>query len=79
MPADDGRGLQADVAFVPAPDPMTGLDRLARARRATRIVLPHQSMTGLRHRLQPSLADQLLEREPGVEVQRVGRPPKWPA
>jgi two-component system sensor histidine kinase KdpD len=71
---DDASDLGADVVRVEAPDVAAGLERVATARRATRIVLPHQALTGLRRLRERPLVDELLERLPEVEIDSVGAP-----
>ena len=45
---DDAVDLGAEVVRIEAPDVVTGLEQVARAHRATHLVLPHQEVTGLR-------------------------------
>jgi K+-sensing histidine kinase KdpD len=48
------------------------------ARRVTHLVLPHEPARGVRGRLRPSLADQVLERVPAVEVHLIASPAPRP-
>jgi two-component system sensor histidine kinase KdpD len=65
---DDAIDLGADLVRVEAPDAATGLVQIAKSRRATHLVLPHRERKGLRRLTDPSLADQLLERMPSLEL-----------
>jgi two-component system sensor histidine kinase KdpD len=69
---DDAVDLGADVARVEAADTLAGLEQVARARRATHVVVPHRHAGRLERALTPSLADRLLERLPDVEIHVVG-------
>jgi two-component system sensor histidine kinase KdpD len=69
---DDAVDLGADVARVEAADTVAGLEQIARARRATHLVLPHRPAGRLERAFTPSLADRLLERLPDVEIHVVG-------
>lgn len=69
---DDAVDLGAEVVRVTAADVLSGLDEIARARRATHVVLPHHELKGLDRLRQRSVADQLLERLPEVEILVVG-------
>jgi two-component system sensor histidine kinase KdpD len=71
---DDAVDLGADVVHVEAADILTGIEQAARSRRATHIVLPHHSASGLRRITERPLVDRLLERLPEVEVHSVGAP-----
>jgi two-component system sensor histidine kinase KdpD len=72
---DDAVDLGAEVAREEAPDVIGGLERIARARRATHVVLPHHPRAGMDRLLQRPLSELLLERIPGVEVHVVGPEP----
>jgi two-component system sensor histidine kinase KdpD len=65
---DDAVDLGADLVRVEAPDTLTGLEQVARARRATHVVLPHHELRGLRRIRERALGDQLLERLPDLEL-----------
>ncbi len=69
---DDAVDLGADIVLVEAPDVATGLERIARSRRATHVVLPHREVKGVRRFVERPLADQLLERLPELEIHVVG-------
>jgi two-component system, OmpR family, sensor histidine kinase KdpD len=64
--------LGAEVVRIDAPDVATGIEQVARVRRATHVVLPHQEITGLQRLRQRSLVDRLIERLPDLEVHVVG-------
>lgn len=65
---DDAVDLGADLVRVEAPDTLTGLEQVARARRATHVVLPYHELRGLRRIRERALGDQLLERLPDLEL-----------
>jgi two-component system sensor histidine kinase KdpD len=65
---DDAVDLGADVVRTEAPDTLTGLERIARARRATHVVLPHREIRGLRRLVDRPLGEELLERMPEIEI-----------
>ena len=69
---DDAVDLGAELVRVEAPDVVTGIERAARSRRATQIVLPHHERGSLRRLLEPPLLDQVLARLPEIEVHVVG-------
>jgi two-component system sensor histidine kinase KdpD len=69
---DDAVDLGADVVRVEASDVASGVDEVARDRRATHVVLPHHGMTGLQRLTERPLVDRILERLPNVEVHSVG-------
>lgn len=69
---DDAVDLGADVVRVEAPDVLTGLEGVARARRATHLVLPHREVAGLSRLRERPLVDRLIERLPDVEMHVVG-------
>jgi two-component system, OmpR family, sensor histidine kinase KdpD len=69
---DDAVDLGADLVRVEAPDVATGLERIARARRATHVVLPHHEVRGLKRITERSLIDRLMERLPELEVHAIG-------
>jgi two-component system, OmpR family, sensor histidine kinase KdpD len=72
---DDAIDLGADVVRVEAPDVVTGVERIARSRRVTHVVLPHREVRGVRRLVERPIADQLLERLPELEVHVVGAKP----
>ncbi len=65
---DDAIDLGADVVRVQADDEVDGLERVARARGVTHIVLPHRPGGGIRRALERSMVDRLVERLPDVEI-----------
>jgi two-component system, OmpR family, sensor histidine kinase KdpD len=64
--------LGADVVRVEAPDVATGIVQIAKARRATHVVLPHRELTGLKRLRERPLVDRLIERLPDLEIHVVG-------
>lgn len=91
QPFDRGRDLQealnaavdlgAEVVRVEAPDVVTGIEQVAKARRATHVVLPHREVTGLKRLRERPVVDRLIERLPDMEVHVVGArsAPRGPA
>lgn len=71
---NDAVDLGADIVRVEATDVLTGLEEIARARRATHVVLPHRVVTGLKRITERPLGDQLLERLPDLELHVVAAP-----
>jgi two-component system sensor histidine kinase KdpD len=69
---DDATDLGADVVRIEAPDVVTGLEKIARSRRATHLVLPYRELKGLRRLTERPLIDLMLERLPDLEVHAVG-------
>ncbi len=69
---DDAVDLGAEVVRVEAKDLVTGLEEVARSRRATHLILPYQDPAGLRRVFERPLVDQLMTRLPEVEVHIVG-------
>jgi K+-sensing histidine kinase KdpD len=53
----------------------SGLEQVARARRATHVVIPYREVRGLRRFTRKPLADTLIERLPEIEVHVVGAKP----
>jgi two-component system sensor histidine kinase KdpD len=72
---DDAVDLGADVVRVEAGDVVSGLEQVARARRATHVVIPHREVGGLKRLIEKPLADSLIERLPEIEVHVVGAKP----
>jgi two-component system sensor histidine kinase KdpD len=72
---DDAVDLGADIVHVEAPDLATGIEQIARSRRATHVVLPHREVRGVRRLIERSLAEQLIERLPEIEIHVVGVKP----
>jgi two-component system, OmpR family, sensor histidine kinase KdpD len=71
---DDAVDLGADVVRVEAADVATGVEQVARDRKATHVVVPHVEVTGIRRLRERSLVDQLLERLPDIEVHAIAAP-----
>jgi len=69
---DDAVDLGAEVVRVEAKDLVTGLEGVARSRRATHLVLPYREAAGLKRVLERPLLDRLMERLPDVEIHIVG-------
>jgi two-component system, OmpR family, sensor histidine kinase KdpD len=69
---DDAVDLGADVLRVEAPDVATGVVDAARGRRATRVVLPHEALTGIRRFRERPLVDVVIGALADVEVHVVG-------
>lgn len=69
---DDAVDLGADLVRVEAPDVATGVERVARSRRATHLVVPHHEVKGIRRLTERALVDQILDRLPDLEVHTVG-------
>jgi two-component system sensor histidine kinase KdpD len=72
---DDAVDLGADVVRIEADDVVSGLAQVSRSRRATHLVIPHQTVRGIRRLVERPLADQLIERLPELEVHVVGATP----
>jgi two-component system sensor histidine kinase KdpD len=65
---DDAVDLGAELVRVEASDAATGLAQIAKARRATHLVLPYRERRGLSRLTEPSLADVMLGRMPNLEL-----------
>jgi len=72
---DDAIDLGADVVRVEADDLGSGLAQIARARRATHLVIPFHEASGLSRLIDRPLADQLIQRLPELEIHVVGAKP----
>jgi two-component system sensor histidine kinase KdpD len=72
---DDAVDLGADVVRVDATDLVAGLERVARSRGATHLVLPHREVSGLKRLRERPIVDRLIERLPEIEVHVVGPQP----
>jgi two-component system sensor histidine kinase KdpD len=72
---DDAVDLGGEAVRVEAPSVLVGLEQLARARRATHVVVPHRDVSGVRRLVEPSLAERLIERLPELEVHVIGVKP----
>lgn len=69
---DHARDLGAEIVAADADDLVTAIVDAARAHRATQIVVSHRMRGGLDRLLRRSLASQLIERAPDLEVHLVG-------
>jgi two-component system, OmpR family, sensor histidine kinase KdpD len=65
---DDATDLGAEILVVEAADVAEGIVRIARARRVTRLVLPHRTASTIERVRRSSLADRILEQVPSLEV-----------
>ena len=65
---DDAVDLGAEVVRVEAADLVTGLEQVARAHRATHLVLPHRQVDGIRRLRERPVVDRLIERLPDLEL-----------
>ena len=72
---DDAVDLGADVVHVEASDISSGVESVARSRRATHVVLPLQESSAVQRLRQRTLPEQLIERLPDLEVHVVGPKP----
>ena len=73
---DDAVDLGAELVRVETTDIASGIEEVARLRRATHVVLPHRELKGLKRFTQRPLVDELVERLPDLEVHSVGAPQK---
>ena len=71
---DDAVDLGAEVLRLEAPDVAAGLERAARLRRATHLVLPHSRVSVLDRLREPPIADRMLHVLPDLEIHVVGGP-----
>lgn len=65
---DDATDLGAEILVVEASDVASGIVRIVKARRVTRLVLPHRSASAIERVRRSSLADRIIEQVPNVEV-----------
>jgi len=65
---DDATDLGAELLSIEAADPAEGIARVAKARRVTRLVLPHRPSSALERVRRSSLAERILERLPTLEI-----------
>ena len=68
---DFAMDLGADVVRVEAKDVLSGLVEIARARRATQVVLPYRDPGGFGGFARRSLADELLRQMPDIDIHLV--------
>lgn len=65
---DDATDLGAEILTVEAPDVAEGVVRIARARRVTRLVMPHRASSTLERVRRMPLAERILEQLPALEI-----------
>jgi two-component system sensor histidine kinase KdpD len=70
--------LGAEVVRASGPSLSAAIIDACVSRRVTHLVLPHEPARSMRERLRPSIADQVLERVPAVEVHLVAPPEPRP-
>jgi two-component system sensor histidine kinase KdpD len=70
--------LGAELVRASGPSLAAAVADACQRRRVTHLVLPHQPARRLRDRLRPSLADEVLQRAPGLEVHLVAAPETGP-
>jgi two-component system, OmpR family, sensor histidine kinase KdpD len=69
---DDAVDLGAEVVRVEAKDAATGVEQVARERKATHVVLPYREVKGLRRLRERPVVDRLLEDLPELEIHTIG-------
>jgi two-component system sensor histidine kinase KdpD len=69
---DDAVDVGATVVQVEARDVITGLERIAREKQVSHVVLPYHKRDGLRRLMDRPLSEAVLERLPGMRVHIVG-------
>jgi len=65
---DDATDLGAEILVVEASDVAEGIVRIVRARRVTRLVLPHRTASTMERVRRSSLADRIIEQVPSLEI-----------
>ena len=65
---DDATDLGAEVIVTEAADLAEGIVQVARARRVTRLVMPHRTSSAIERVRRSTLAERILERLPTLEV-----------
>ena len=65
---DDAADLGAEILAVEAPNVAEGVVRIARARRVTRLVMPHRTTSTLERVRRSPLAERILEQLPTLEI-----------
>jgi two-component system, OmpR family, sensor histidine kinase KdpD len=65
---DDATDLGAEIVVVEAPDVAEGVVRIARARRVTRLVMPHRTSTAIERVRRSPLSERILELLPTLEI-----------
>jgi len=73
---NDATDLGAEILFVDATDVAEGIARIAKARRVSRLIMPHRPMGALERLRRTSLADRILERLPRLEITIVAEAPE---
>ncbi len=73
---DDATDLGAEILFVEASDVAEGVARIVKARRVSRLVMPHRPMGAFERLRRTSLADRILERVPRLEITIVAEAPE---
>lgn len=72
---DDATDLGAEIITIEASDVAEGVSTVAKARRVTRLVMPHRTSSALDRMRRSSLADRILERIPTLEITIVADAP----
>jgi two-component system sensor histidine kinase KdpD len=65
---DDATDLGAEILVIEAADIADGVVQIAKARRVTRLILPHRTSTTLERVRKVPLAERILERLPTLEI-----------
>ena len=65
---DDATDLGAEILVLEAPDLAEGIVRIARARRVTRLVMPHRQSSTLERVRKVPLVERILEQIPTLEI-----------
>ena len=73
---NDATDLGAEIVVVEATDLAEGIARVAKARRVTRLVMPHRTMSAFERLRRTSLADRVLELLPRLEITIVAEAPE---
>jgi two-component system sensor histidine kinase KdpD len=69
---DDATDLGAEIVVVEAPEVSEGIVRIARARRVTRLVLPHRPLSTFDRIRRTPVTDRIIEQLPNLEISIVG-------
>jgi two-component system, OmpR family, sensor histidine kinase KdpD len=72
---DDATDLGAEIVTIEASDVAEGVASIAKARRATRLVMPHRTSSTLERLRRSTLADRILELAPTLEITIVADAP----
>jgi Osmosensitive K+ channel histidine kinase len=73
---NDATDLGAEIVFAEATDVAEGIARVAKARRVTRLIMPHRPTSVLERLRRTSLADRILEHVPRLEITIVADAPE---